>query len=228
MAVPARTARCPRRARRRRATAAAIAACSRATPGLIAIRSAPSNVDAEIGPVSQRHARQLARERRGVRRRRPRVGHAHRRAATGEKAGERQPGEPATQHDRTASLVSVHQRSFSVDRPASTSSMRDDPEADHDLVLLPALEFEVMVDRRHPEHPPAGELERRDLDHHRQRLDDEHAAHDEQHDLLPDDDGDRAQRGAQRERADIAHEHLGRIRVEPEETQARRRRSRRR
>ena len=34
---------------------------------------------------------------------------------------------------------------------------RDDPETDDDLVFLPALQFVVMVDRRHPEHALAGE-----------------------------------------------------------------------
>ena len=45
-----------------------------------------------------------------------------------------------------------------------------------------------------------------------QRLDDEHAAHDEQHDLLAHDDRDGAERRAERERADVAHEYLGRDR----------------
>ena len=76
------------------------------------------------------------------------------------------------------------------------------------------------MERRHPEHPPAGELERGDLHDHRQRFDDEHAAHDEQHDFLPDDDGDGAQCSAQRQRAHVAHEHVRRIRVEPQEAQA--------
>ena len=78
-----------------------------------------------------------------------------------------------------------------------------------------------MVDRRHSEHALAGELERRDLHHHRQRLDDEYAAHDQQHDLLAHDHGDRAERRAEAERTHVAHEHFGRIRVEPEEAQAR-------
>ena len=46
--------------------------------------------------------------------------------------------------------------------------------------------------------PLEGVLEVGDLHHHRQRLGDEHAAHDEQHDFLAHDDGDGAQRGAQR------------------------------
>src|SRR4029078_5678171 len=39
----------------------------------------------------------------------------------------------------------------------------DDPKAHDDLVLLPALELVVMMERRHAEHAPARELERDDL-----------------------------------------------------------------
>ena len=78
----------------------------------------------------------------------------------------------------------------------------------------------MVVDRRHAEHALAGELERGDLHHHRQGLDHEHAAHDEEHDFLAHDDGDDAERGAQRQRADVAHEDLGRVGVEPEEGEA--------
>src|SRR6476659_7009578 len=44
---------------------------------------------------------------------------------------------------------------------------RDDPEPDHDLRFGPALLFEMMVQRRHPEHALAGELERYHLHDHR-------------------------------------------------------------
>src|ERR1700716_4471349 len=37
---------------------------------------------------------------------------------------------------------------------------RDDPEPDHDLRFGPALLFEMVMQRRHPEHALAGELER--------------------------------------------------------------------
>src|ERR1700755_130026 len=42
----------------------------------------------------------------------------------------------------------------------------DDPEADHDLRLGPAQLLEVMMDRGHAEHAPAGELERKHLHDH--------------------------------------------------------------
>ncbi len=77
------------------------------------------------------------------------------------------------------------------------------------------------MQRRHAENPLPGKLERRHLQHHRQRLDHKHAAHDEQHDLLPHDDGNGAECGAQRECPDIAHKHFRRISVEPQKSQAR-------
>ena len=53
-------------------------------------------------------------------------------------------------------------------------------------------------------------LEPDHLQHHRHRLGDKDAAHDAQHDLLPRDHGDGAQRTAQRQRAHVAHEDLRR------------------
>src|SRR6266436_1104919 len=47
---------------------------------------------------------------------------------------------------------------------------RDDPEPDHDLRFGPALLFEMMMQRRHPEHALAGELERHHLHDHRYRF----------------------------------------------------------
>src|SRR6476646_4221264 len=61
---------------------------------------------------------------------------------------------------------------------------RDDPEAHDNLVLLPALQFVVVVQRRHPEDALARQLERADLDDHGERLHHEDAAHDQQHDFL--------------------------------------------
>eukprot|EP01022_Parablepharisma_sp_SALTPOND_P026954 TRINITY_DN652_c1_g3_i1.p2 TRINITY_DN652_c1_g3~~TRINITY_DN652_c1_g3_i1.p2 ORF type:complete len:1102 (+),score=458.93 TRINITY_DN652_c1_g3_i1:51019-54324(+) len=103
----------------------------------------------------------------------------------------------------------------------------DDPESHHHLGFLPALLLVVMVQRRHQQDATAGAetlfriLEIGHLDHHRQRLHHEDAAHDEQHDLLAHDHRDGAQRAAQRQRADVAHEDLRRIGVVPEEGQAR-------
>ena len=120
---------------------------------------------------------------------------------------------------RCASLAA--HRSFSVASPTSTRMNGDDPEAHDHLRLGPALELVVMMDRRHAEDALAGELERGHLQDHRDRLDHEDAAHDEQHDLLRTITAIDAERGAERERADVAHEHLRGIGVEPQEAEAR-------
>ncbi len=74
-----------------------------------------------------------------------------------------------------------------------------------------------MMQWRHSKNAAAAaRLEVRDLQHHRDGFDDEHTAHDEQHDLLACNHRDRAERAAERERADIAHEYFGRVRVEPQ------------
>src|SRR5688572_6550655 len=96
----------------------------------------------------------------------------------------------------------------------------DQKSGDH-LRLAPPHQFEVMVERRHLEHSLARELERRDLDDHRGRLGDEHAADDYEQQLLLDEGGYRGEGAAQRQRADIAHENFGGIRVVPKEAEAR-------
>ena len=73
------------------------------------------------------------------------------------------------------------------------------------------------MQRRHAENPPARQLVRSHLQHHRQRFDHEYPAHDEQHDFLPHDHRNGAERGADRERADVPHEYFRRIGVEPQE-----------
>src|SRR2546422_2156194 len=59
----------------------------------------------------------------------------------------------------------------------------DDPEAHDDLRLRPARELVMVVERRHAEHAAAGQLEARDLDDHRHRLDDVEAADQRQQEL---------------------------------------------
>src|SRR5665213_2695771 len=105
--------------------------------------------------------------------------------------------------------------------PGDRQDRSDDPEADDDCRLLPALLLEMMVQWRHAEDAPAGELEARDLDDDRNRLQHEQAADDGEHQLVLGDDADRAQGAADGERAGIAHENHGRWRVEPEEAQRR-------
>src|SRR5690606_35547918 len=121
-------------------------------------------------------------------------------------------------------------------RPARSSQLQgreteqhehhgDDPEPHHDLGYLEAAHFEVMAQRSHPEDALAdaeaapGVLEVAELQHHGERLHDEDAAHDEEHDLLAHHDRHGAERTAERERADIAHEHLRGVGIEPEESE---------
>src|SRR3989338_4262222 len=85
-------------------------------------------------------------------------------------------------------------------------NQRGNPETDDDLRLLPPDELEVVVERGHAEDAPAGQLEGADLQDHRQRLQDEHAADEEKQDLLLDDDGHGADGAAEGARADVAHE----------------------
>ena len=111
------------------------------------------------------------------------------RAAEAEQ-GDRAPGEDRDRrHD---------QRSFSVDEADQRQHDGDDPEADHDLRLGPAQLLEMVVDRRHQEDALAGALEDGDLDDHRERLDDEEAADDRQHDLVLGRDRDGAEQAAKR------------------------------
>ena len=74
-------------------------------------------------------------------------------------------------------------RTFSVamQRPESRRRTRRSRNAPR-FWLGPAL-LEVVVDRRHHEDALAGALELGDLDDHAQRLDDEHAADDQQREL---------------------------------------------
>ena len=58
-----------------------------------------------------------------------------------------------------------------------------------------------------------------DLKDHAGRLGNEHAADDHQQQFLPGDDGQHSQQAAQGQRPRVAHEHLGRMAIEPEEAQ---------
>src|SRR5689334_22776836 len=97
---------------------------------------------------------------------------------------------------------------------------RDDPEADHDLRLGPALLLEMMVQRRHHEHALARQLERGDLHDDGDRFQHEQAADHGEHDLVLHRNRGGAQHAAKRKRTGIAHEDRGRRRVEPEEAEA--------
>ena len=74
----------------------------------------------------------------------------------------------------------------------------NDPKADHDLRFGPAELLVVVMNGRHLEHALAGELERNDLDDHRNRFQHEQAADNSKHDFVLDRDSDCAQQPAQR------------------------------
>src|SRR5688500_3643138 len=93
---------------------------------------------------------------------------------------------------------------------------RQDPEPHDDLGLRPAGEREMVVQRRHAEDPPAGELERGDLDDHRQRLEHEQPAHQDEQQLLLGQHRHRADGAADGQRPDVAHEPFGGMGGEPQ------------
>ena len=78
------------------------------------------------------------------------------------------------------------------------------------------------MDRRHEKDPLSPELVRSHLKDHRERLQDKDPSDEDQEDFIFRRHGHDAQRGAQRQGADISHEHLRGIGVEPQKTQARR------
>src|SRR3546814_17147878 len=80
----------------------------------------------------------------------------------------------------------------------------DDPETDDDGRLGPALLLEVMVQRRHGEDALTGQLEGKDLDDDRDRLQDDQAAEEGEHQFGPGADADRAERSAHRALAGTA------------------------
>src|SRR5690606_1291565 len=67
--------------------------------------------------------------------------------------------------------------------PQPAGDRGEQPEPDDHRGLGPADQFEVVVERRHPEHPPAGGAEHQDLHHHRGDLGDEQRAQHDRQDL---------------------------------------------
>src|SRR6185503_5924810 len=96
---------------------------------------------------------------------------------------------------------------------------RRDQKTGDDLRLAPSDQLEVVMERRHLEHTFAGELEGGDLDDHRHPLEHEDAADDRQQQFLLDENGHGAERAAQGQRTDVAHENLGGITVVPKEAE---------
>src|SRR4029450_7733916 len=93
----------------------------------------------------------------------------------------------AKRRPRIFSIVRGYESRFGRTTPSRSSQLQrrkagerqhhsNDPEADHDLRLGPAELLIVVVDGRHLEHALAGELERHDLDDHRNRFQHDQAA----------------------------------------------------
>ena len=87
--------------------------------------------------------------------------------------------------------------------------------------FFPAFLFVVVVDGRHQEDAFFGSLIPADLKHNGHGFDDEQTAHDDEDKLLADDDGNGTECRTQCQRADVAHENLGRIGVEPQKSETR-------
>src|SRR2546426_911679 len=100
---------------------------------------------------------------------------------------------------------------FEGGQPDKRKDDGDDPKTDHDLLLRPARELEVVVDRRHPENPLTSQPERCNLEDHRQRLHDEQPADEDQEDLLLDHDGDGPESGPDRHRTDVPKKRPGTV-----------------
>src|SRR5687767_6603853 len=196
--------------------------CSNATPGLVTIRSAPASVAGRCPPSSSSTP---ASRNRGASSNDARVSVSITRApllASSFAAAMPLRAAPTTT-TRRPSTVKSSTPSPPLQR-RQTEQRKDDRQDEKtrdDLRLAPANQLEVMVDRRHLEDALAGQLEGCDLDDDRPRLHHEDAADDDEQQFLLDEDGDRAKRAAEGERADVTHEDFGGIRVVPEETEAR-------
>src|SRR5688572_3421839 len=206
-----------------RADASSKAGWRSGTPGLTTIRSASPSVRASCPPSSSAtpSARRGSAAAMAVRMS-VNVTRAPRRASSSAAATPLRAAPttttrlPATEKTEEATTSPQLQRRQAEQRKQD----RDDDEARDHLGLAPPDQLEVMMERRHAEHPPAGHLEPADLDDDRQRLEHPDAADHHQQQLLLDKDGHGADGAAEPQGADVAHEDLGGIGVVPEEPEA--------
>src|SRR5437868_11029935 len=77
----------------------------------------------------------------------------------------------------------------------------------------------MMMDGRHAKDSLTAQFEGADLQDDAERFDDENATDEKQQNFLLDNDGDNADRAAEGERTDIAHEHFGGMRVVPKKAE---------
>ena len=132
--------------------------CSGGTPGLSTTRSASANVSSRCPPSSSSTPSRRSGSASGTLG--ARLGQRDARAAARQQLGG---GEAASRRSddghafvpATSNTHSLTHRSFNVVRLNSAKMIADDHEAGDHLRLAPADQLEVMVQRRHPEHPLA-------------------------------------------------------------------------
>src|SRR6266550_6814343 len=197
------------------ARAASNTGCSVGTPGLVTIRSAEASVSALWPPSSSSMPCAL---RRSAASKVSRVSVSITRApffAASSAAAMPLRAAPTTTTRRPCTEKPVAATPSPQFQRRQAEQRKDDGQ-DHEprnhLRLAPSDQLEMVMDGRHLEDALAGELEGGDLDDHRQRFDDEDAADDRQEQLLLDQDRDRAECAAERQRSHIAHEDVGGIR----------------
>ena len=115
-------------------------------------------------------------------------------------------------------LARAAHRSFSVVRLNNAKMIADNHEARDHFRLAPAAQLEVVMQRRHAEDALAPVA----LNDATWITTDSASSTNTpptiaQQQLLLDEDGDDAERGAERQRSDVAHENLGGVRVVPKE-----------
>src|SRR5262252_41088 len=204
--------------------------CSGGTPGLITIRSASANVSARCPPSSSATPswRSGSASDASVRvsdtvTRAPRFASSSAAAMpllAAPATVTRLPftsGSRATSHEPRATTSPQFQRRQTEQREDDS----DNHEPADDLRLAPPALLEVVMNRSHLEDTLTGHLERRHLDDDRQTFHQKHAADDEEQQFLFDQNRDRRERGTKRQRSDVAHEDLRRVRVVPEEAERR-------
>src|SRR6266478_1318979 len=116
--------------------------------------------------------------------------------------------------NRSASLPQLQCR-----QRKQRKNQRGDPKPHDHFRFAPTEQFEMMMNGRHAEDALAAQFEGAHLQNHGKCFNNEDTADEKEQDFLLDDDRDGAQCSAQRQRANVAHEDFGRMRVVPEKSE---------
>src|SRR5262245_38929225 len=199
-----------------RALATSIAGCSGGTPGLSTTRSARSKVSSRCAPSSRVTPRSASDVASAISSRRSDSVTRAPRSTSSSAAAIPLRAAPTTTTFCPATEKFTNRQSPQLQRRQAEqrAENRENHKARDHFRLAPPDQLEVVVERSHLEYSASGELERRHLNHHRQRFEHEHAAHDSKQQFLLDQNRDGTERGAERQRPYIAHEDLCRVRVE--------------